>query len=103
VFALLAALVSVLAAGACCLPVGTIALTAGAAGGALLLDRAQPFLMPASVALLCLAFYQTYWRKRSCARRPLAGQIVLWMSAAAVASLVLFPQWVALLAAKLGG
>jgi hypothetical protein len=99
----LAALASVFTAGSCCLPLGTIALTAGASGGAVLVSRAQPFLMPAALGFLAVAFWQTYRKKPSCARRPIAGQIVLWISAAVVIGFLLFPQWVALLALKLGG
>lgn len=96
-----AAVVSVLAAATCCLPVGTILAAAGTAGASAMLERARGWLMPLSLVLLTVAFLQTYWRRE--AHRPLGGQILLWLSAAIVLGVFFFPQWVAVMVADMTG
>lgn len=93
VAASLAAAASVLAAGACCFPLATVAGAAAAAGASAFLDSARGWLMPLSLVLIALAFFQTY--RGSSARRPLWGQVILWCSAALVLGMFLFPQWIA--------
>lgn len=90
---------SVIAAATCCIPVGTVVAAAGTAGASAVLDTARTWLMPLSAVLIAVAIWQTYRVKPSTGRRPIAGQFILWGSAAMVAALFLFPQQIALLVA----
>lgn len=91
--AALAAAVSVLAAVSCCLPLGTLLAVTGTAGASALLSSSRPWLMPLSAVLLIAAFVQTY--RTPCARRSKPALVVLWVCAAFVVSMLLFPQYVA--------
>lgn len=87
------AVLSVLAAVSCCLPLGTLLGAAGTAGAAGLFAGARDWLMPLSVILLVVAFVQTY--RTPCARRSRVAMVVLWSCATFVAAMFVFPQYVA--------
>ncbi|MBL8212548.1 MAG: hypothetical protein JNK87_17670 [Bryobacterales bacterium] len=87
------AVLSVLAAVSCCLPLGTLLGAAGTAGASGLFAGARDWLMPLSVVLLVVAFVQTY--RTPCARRSRAAMIVLWTCAVFVVVMLVFPQYVA--------
>ncbi len=87
------AVLSVLAAVSCCLPLGTLIGAAGVAGASGLFAGARDWLMPLSVVLLVVAFVQSY--RTPCARRSRPAMIVLWSCAVFVAVMFLFPQYVA--------
>jgi cytochrome bd-type quinol oxidase subunit 2 len=96
----LAAVGSILAAGSCCLPVGTLLFAAGTAGASAFAETARVWLMPLSAVLLAVAFFQTYGR-RNCCRTPFWAHAILWTSAALVLAMFLFPDWIAVLVADL--
>jgi hypothetical protein len=88
----LAALGGLVAASACCLPVGTMFLAAGSAGAAAFLRDLRPYLMVLSVALICFGFWQAS-RAKCCGSKPsYAGQALLWIAAFFVGLSLLFPQ-----------
>src|SRR5262245_55989315 len=90
--AAIAAIGSVIAASACCLPVLPFAAAAGFAGGSSLLTEARPYLLGAAVSLIALGFYQA-WRAKKCSRTPgLAAPIVLGISTLFVGTAIFFPQ-----------
>ncbi len=97
----MAAVVSVLAASSCCLPLPAVIASAGLAGASGFLVSLRPWLMAASLALLAFGFWQTYRRGVCTSRRTRAARAVLWLSLALVATLLLFPQTVAGLLADL--
>lgn len=88
-----AAVTSALATLLCCLPIGFAAAAASAsvAGAA---GRLRPWLLGASVVLVAIGFVQVY-RRKACERRSPATLAILWISAAIVAVLILFPQAIA--------
>ena len=90
-----AALASALAASSCCLPLLPFVGAAGLAGSSAWFASARPYLLGASVLLIGFAFFQAL-RARQCNCRPgKLSMIVLWLSAAVVASMIFFPQVVA--------
>jgi hypothetical protein len=93
--AALAAVGSVIAASTCCIPLGTVLAAAGTAGASAVLDTARGWLMPLSAVLIVVAFIQTYRTRPSSGKRPVAGQALLWGSAAMVAAMFVFPQQIA--------
>ncbi|MBI4907765.1 MAG: hypothetical protein HY820_29345 [Acidobacteria bacterium] len=95
------ALASVIAASTCCLPLGLFVAAAGTAGASAYLQTARVWLMPVSLVLLGVAFHQAYARRNQCTRRSTWSKAVLWISAAVVLAMFLFPQWVAITLAKL--
>lgn len=100
VSASLAALASLLATVACCIPVLPLALAAGFAGMGTFLSAARPYFMAASVILVAFGFYQAA-RAKKCRRRSVAASVLLWFSALMVAASIFFPQWVANILANL--
>lgn len=100
----LAAIGSLIAATSCCLPVGAFLAAAGAAGAARILTPLRPWLIGFSVVALAFGFYQMYARSRCSVRCNWLSITVLWISAAVVALMLLFPQAIAgLLADHLPG
>ena len=100
----IAAIASLAAASACCLPVGTFLVAAGSAGAARILTPLRPWLIGISIGALVLGFVQTYGRSQCSIRRNLFSVILLWASAVVVLITLLFPQLVAgLIADKLPG
>jgi len=91
----IAALGSVIAAMSCCLPVGTFLLAAGAAGAGRVLAPLRPWLFGVSIGALILGFVQAYGRSHCTLRRNPMTVVLLWVSAAVVLVLLLFPQVVA--------
>lgn len=97
----LGALVSVILASSCCLPLMPFLFAAGAAGGSAFFVKLRPFLLTASVLLIALGFYQS-WRAKQCNCKPnLVAIIVLWFSAVVVLVSILFPQALANFVANL--
>ena len=89
------AILSVLLASSCCLPLAPFAFAAGAAGLSTLFAGLRPWLMGLSAALLALGFWQAYGR-RSCASRPAWWQrVLLWGSLPVIVLFFFFPQHVA--------
>jgi Mrp family chromosome partitioning ATPase len=97
----LAAVVSVLAASSCCLPVLPFMMAAGLAGGSAFLSAARPYLLAASVLFIGYGFYQGR-RARKCQRRAgIINATLLWLSTAFVLLSIFFPQVMANAAADL--
>ena len=96
-----AAIVSVLAASSCCLPILPFLMAAGLAGGSAFLAAARPYLLVASILLIAYGFYQAS-RAKKCQRRPgLVTTALLWISAFFVVVSIFFPQVMANAAAGL--
>lgn len=101
VSASLAALATLAASVACCVPILSLALAAGFAGLGTFLSAARPYLLAASVLFIAYGFYQAA-RAKKCRRRPAAAaSILLWLSALFVAVSIFFPQLMANLVANL--
>lgn len=88
---------------ACCwLPLATVGLGLGVGGAAVVLDRYRWVFLGVAIVLLGVGFYLNYRRVADCApdgtcpprRPPLRSfnRVVLWISAALVASFALFPE-----------
>ena len=84
----------------CCIPIGFAAAAATASVAAIVADL-RPWLIGASIFLIGSGFVQLCVGKRSCERRTRANVITLWLSAAVVALVVFFPQFVASMIADL--
>ena len=101
ILASLAALVSVILASSCCLPMFPFIFAAGAAGSSLFFTRVRPFLLAASLLSIAFAFYQR-WRAKQCQCRPsLVSTIILWFSVIVVFLFFVFPQLIANFVANL--
>lgn len=93
-FTPIAAVMSALAALACCLPWG-LAAAAGALGISAFFTRFQAEFLVLAFVLLAVGLVQILRRGRSCRRRNRV-EIALWAIAAMIVlAVVLFPQWVA--------
>ena len=84
---------SLFAALSCCLPLGTLLLAAGSAGAALFTERLRPLLLVLSVACLGFAFVQTYFRSRCEFRQRRLRTVLLWVSAAILATMFAAPRF----------
>ena len=91
----IAALGSLIAAMGCCLPVGTFLVAAGSAGAARILTPLRPWLLAVSIAALLLGFVQAYGRSHCSLRRNPVSITLLWVSAAVVLVMLVFPQAIA--------
>lgn len=101
IWASLGALVSVIAASSCCLPLLPFLLAAGTAGMSAFVIRARPYLLVISVLLIAFAFYKS-WRAKQCNRKPSGvSTFLLWFSAIVVFVFIFFPQVVANILANL--
>ena len=89
----IAALTSAMATLLCCLPIG-FAAAAATASVAAAVGQLRPWLLGASVLLVAIGFVQVY-RREACDRRNGATLAILWISAAIVAMVILFPQAIA--------
>ncbi|MFI5105039.1 MAG: hypothetical protein ACHP79_08970 [Terriglobales bacterium] len=90
----IAAMVSSLTTLACCLPAGFLA-AAGAAGGGVFFQRFRSGLLALSVVFLVLGFWQQ-WRGVQCGLKPGRWtRTLLWIAAAIVLLVLLFPQEIA--------
>lgn len=92
-------MVSLFAALACCLPLGTMLMSAGAAGASLLSESLRPILLWLSIAFVILAFVQTYFRSRCEFRHRRVRTVLLWFSAVVVTASVAAPRFTATLLA----
>ncbi len=70
-------------------------MAAGSAGASIFSERLRPFLLLFSVLSLAFGFVQTYRRGRCEFRHRVFRTILLWSSAAIVAAMLIFPQFVA--------
>jgi len=91
----MAAMGSLVAAMSCCLPAGTFLAAAGAAGAARILAPLRPWLIGLSVLSLIVGFVQTYARSQCTLRRNPVTVVLLWIAAAMVVMMLLFPQVIA--------
>ena len=92
-FTPIAAVTSALATLLCCLPIA-FATAAATASVAALVGQLRPWLLGASVVLVAGGFVQVY-RNQSCERRSSATLAILWISAAIVIVVIVFPQAIA--------
>lgn len=100
-FASVAAVVSVIAASSCCLPILPFIVAASLAGSSTILATLRPYLLAASVLFVAYGFYQASQSKR-CSRKPsFLSSALLWLSAFFVFLSILFPQVLANAAANL--
>ena len=89
----IAAVTTAVATLLCCLPIG-FAAAAATASVAAVVGQLRPWLLGASVLLVAIGFVQVY-RKRACERQNPATLAILWISAAVVVIVILFPQAIA--------
>lgn len=89
----IAAVTSALATLLCCLPIA-FATAAATASVAAVVSELRPWILGASVVLVAIGFVQVY-RRKSCERRNPATLAILWISAAVVVIVILFPQAIA--------
>lgn len=90
-----AALATAVAASSCCLPLLPFVAAAGLAGSSAWFSAIRPYLLAFSVLCIALAFFQSHRAKQCNCRRSRLSVVVLWISAAIVAVMILFPQAVA--------
>ena len=89
------ALISLIAASSCCLPLFPFVAAAGLAGFSTMLASLRPFLLLGAVCFVGYGLYQG-WRAKQCHRTPnKISSVLLWFSAALVAVSIVFPQLVA--------
>lgn len=89
------AVVSLIAASSCCLPLLPFVAAAGLAGSSAYIAALRPYLLVAAVLLIGYGLYQGY-RAKQCNRTPSrVSTILLWCSAVVVAISLFFPQVVA--------
>jgi hypothetical protein len=101
VFASVAAMVSVIAASSCCLPILPFVFAASLAGSSTVLSALRPYLLGASVLFIAYGFYQA-WKSKRCSRRSsVVSSALLWLSAFFVFASIFFPQALANAAANL--
>ena len=86
------AVISVLLATGCCLPLAPFAIAAGVAGLASVLAGLRPRLMGLAVALLGFGFWQAYGRRSCAARARWWQRAVLWLSLLFVGVFLAVPQ-----------
>ena len=89
----IAAVTSALATLLCCLPIA-FATAAATASAAAVVSELRPWLLGASIVLVGIGFWQVY-RRTACERRNPATLAILWISAAVVVIVILFPQAIA--------
>lgn len=89
-----ASVVSLIGALSCCLPLGTLLMSAGAAGASVFSETLRPWLLVVSVAALVFAFAQTYYLRVCNFRYRRFRTILLWFSAALVVSMLAAPGFV---------
>lgn len=90
----LGAILSSLASLSCCFPIGA-AIAAGLAGASGFMAAVRPWLLGISVVFLVAGFWQRR-RARQCGlHRSVLNDALLWLAAALVAAMFLFPQEIA--------
>ncbi len=101
VVASVAAIIGVIAASSCCLPILPFVFAAGLAGSSTVLTTLRPYLLAVSVLFIAYGFYQA-WRSKRCSRKPnTVSSVLLWLSAVFVFTSIVFPQVLANAAADL--
>ncbi len=93
-----AAIMAALSTLACCVPLGFLGAV-GLAGVSVLSERFRPWLLGASILLLCIWLVQLYVRKPACAKRSRSSLILFWAAVVVVILVLLFPQVIASLIA----
>ena len=96
-----AAVISVVAASSCCLPILPFALAASLAGGSTFVTALRPYLLGFSVILIAFGFYQAHQNRRCNRRSSKAAAALLWTSTFFVFVSIFFPQVLANAAANL--
>jgi hypothetical protein len=96
-----AAVISVVAASSCCLPILPFALAASLAGGSTFVTTLRPYLLGASVLFITFGFYQAYRNKQCNRRSSKVASALLWISTFFVFISLFFPQVLANAAANL--
>ena len=92
VAASLAAIGSVLAASACCLPLFPLVMAAGLAGTSAFLTAIRPYLLVGSILFIAFGFYQARRARKCNLRTSTFASVLLWVSAGFVLISILFPQ-----------
>jgi hypothetical protein len=101
VVASVAAIIGVIAASSCCLPILPFVLAASLAGSSTILTALRPYLLAVSVLCIAYGFYQA-WQSKRCSRKPnTISSVLLWLSAAFVFVSIVLPQVLANAAADL--
>ena len=87
-----AAMISIIAASSCCLPILPFLFAASLAGSSTILTALRPYLLGASVLFIAYGFYQA-WRSKRCSRKPsVISSALLWLSTLFVFVSIFFPQ-----------
>lgn len=89
-----AAIVAALSTLACCVPLGFLGAV-GLVSLSVWVQPLRPWLLGASVALLCVGFAQLYWKKSACVRRSRVSLVLFWTAVVVVVLVILFPQVIA--------
>ena len=93
-----AAIVAALSTLACCVPLGFLGAI-GLASISVWAQQFRPWLLGASIALLCVALVQLYFRKSTCVRRSTSSLVLFWTAVMVLLLVMLFPQVIASLIA----
>lgn len=96
-----AAVVSVVAASSCCLPILPFAMAVSLAGGSTLFTALRPYLLGISILFIAFGFFQAYRNKKCNRRSSKVASALLWISAFFVFASLFFPQALANAAANL--
>ena len=90
-----AAILAALSALACCLPFGLVGAL-GLASIGVWIAPLRPWLLGAAVLLLVLGFWRIYRRGNQCStKRSRVSVALLWVAAAVVVLVTIFPQLIA--------
>lgn len=92
-----AAIVAALSTLACCVPLGFLGAL-GFASISVWVASYRPWLLGASCILLCLGFFQMYFRK-TCVKHSATSLVLFWTAVIVVVLVLLFPQVIASLIA----
>lgn len=84
-----AAVLSVLAALSCCLPLGPFLLAGGLAGASAFFTSLQPYLIAFAVLTLVFGFVQAF-RARQCSRRRRVFNVVVLICSTGLVAVMLF-------------
>jgi hypothetical protein len=89
------AIISLVAASSCCLPILPFVAAAGLAGTSTVLASLRPYLLIGSILFVGYGLYQAYRAKKCNRTTSKASTILLWCSAVLVVLSTLFPQVIA--------
>jgi hypothetical protein len=90
-----AAIATAITASSCCLPILPFVAAAGLAGSSAWFSAIRPYLLGFSVLCIAFAFYQSHREKQCNCRRSKLSIVILWVSAAIVTVMILFPEVIA--------